>query len=192
MAIFGQCLAPLVELEFEVGTENRVVVVPREMITLDAAEHFQTNTLIGSKNNTSSENRVVDTNRALLVGTEDESRSELLVEGACRGFDPLVVRGSDLEIGKTCAVERFRVGHVLVAGQGLFHCLETYTGGHIFRVEVQVDVGISEECASIIILVGTDGFIILSDEPIRLHRTAEFHLSVLCKEGRSEAQQQGC
>ena len=131
---------PLVKTYLTVSTRYQAAV-PTPVAALLTREHLQRNTLDGLHYQTGAQQRVIDTQRALLVGTENKSRAELLVEGAQR---QVVVAHLQLHPGirQTTTLEV-----VLKAWQRLTHIFIACTTIHITALHQHIYISIGIEGA---------------------------------------------
>ena len=170
-ASFGHRLNPLVDVQLHVATRHpRVVVSP--VAALLAGDGLQLHTLDGLIDHAAAQQRVVDAQRALLVGAQDETRTELLVE----------VTGSDLHVFHRATLH-VEVGHapalevLLEAGQRVLQKLEARAGIHILALQGCLDVGVGER--PVVGVLGADGIVVLRNEDVALYATRQRYLVLI-------------
>ena len=113
---------------------------------------------------------IVNAQRAFLVGTQHETRTELLIIVTGGKFHILIVTFY-IEMRDSPPLE-IR----LVAGQGIFQELKPRTCIDIFTAQVQVQIGIGQYL--VITVFCTDFVIILRDKDVTLYAPAHRHLSI--------------
>ena len=112
---------------------------------------------------------IVNAQRAFLVGTQHETRTELLIIVTGGKFHILIVTFY-IEMRDSPPLE-IR----LVAGQGIFQELKPRTCIDIFTAQVQVQIGIGQHL--VITMFSTDFVIILRNKDVTLDTTTQRHLS---------------
>ena len=172
-----QRLDELVQCQFQVNTAHEsIVVVP--VTALLARQGLDADAIHGLVAQAGTPQGIVDAQRALLVGAQDESRAKLLVVVTHCQLDILVV-SLDIEMGNTPPLE---IG--LITWQRVFQELKPCTSIHILAAQVQIDIGIGQHL--VLGMLGTDFFIIFRYQDIALDTAAHCHLG---KSGQSCQQQ---
>ena len=141
--------------------------------TLLTGDSLQLYSLDGLIDHAATKQRVVDTQRALLIGAQDESRAKLLVEITCRNLHVLHRTALHIEVGHTPSFEV-----LLEAGQRVFQKLEACTSIDILALQGHLSIGV-RECP----VVGglcANGFVVLWNEDVALYASRHDNLLVLC------------
>ena len=79
-SLLCQRFDPLVKAQLHIGTSHHRLV-PAPVAALHTGKHLESHSLDGCEVGTCSQQRVVDTQRALLIVAQDEARTKLLIEG---------------------------------------------------------------------------------------------------------------
>ena len=121
---FGHGSDEAVEVHLSVNTpDDAVAVIPE--ITLFAGKGFDGDAVEGAQRYIKATQRVVNTQIAVFIGTENHAAAELLVEVTCRNTDDVALV-TDKVVGNA-----FALVHVVETQQGVVIGLKTQTGTEI-------------------------------------------------------------
>ena len=148
------------------AAHERMVVVP--VSTLLAREGLQRHTIDRLVTQSRPAQCIVDAERALLVGPQDESGSKLLIIVAHGQFHILVM-SLDIEMGHAPPFQvRF------IARQRIFEELKTSSCLDILAAQLEVQISVGQHF--VIVVFCTDFFVFLWNKDITLDATAQGYL----------------
>ena len=178
---------PLVDVQLGVGT-GHMALVPVPVAALASAQCLQRHAGGGLQQQASAQERVVDAQCALLIGAQDESRAELLVEGSqgelghVSALLALAHHALQVEVGHAPALEV-----ALEAGQRMLQVLQPGAGLKQAVLQLQVYVGVGQQ---VVVLRGTYLLVALRYQYVTLNAAAQCEFVVTL--GRSIQCQQAC
>ena len=172
----GHRLDPLIDIQFNVGAiDPRFVQVP--IATLHATDTFQGQSMDGLPHDAATEQRVVDAQRTLFIGTQDETRSKLLVEVTQRQFGLALFGGTlqlHVDVRHTPALKI-----LLESRQRMLQKLEAGTCVDILTLQAYVGIGIGQRPVTGVF--GTNFLVVLRNKDVALDASRHHYLVVtLC------------
>ena len=139
-------------------------LVPRPVATLTARQSLHGHTLCGFQHQTSAQQRIVDAQRTFLIGTQDESRTELLVECSCR------------QLGTAQATLYPEMGHAppfevaFEARQRMIKVLKAQACIHILALHLQIHIGV---CQYVTRFLGANHRVVLRQQHVALNAAVQ-------------------
>ena len=173
--IVAQTLEVLGEVQFGIESVDPVVHLPVPVGALYAGYGLEIESLDSVDVDAGSHEGVVDAEGAFLIGAEDESAAELLVEGSDGHVGSLDL-ALDKEMGYAPALEAG-----FEALEGMVEVLQTESGIYLLALHHEVHVGIVED--GVLALLGANLLVTLGHKPVGLHGAVEGNLLVLLRRG---------